>query len=200
MRLSAALTLTLTVAVWLQPAGPVPRAQAGLQRIAANPYADTDWQHDIRLKAQFHDHVKTEPARILAYDQAGYDVVSLMHYSGSAWLENSWKERRWPPADWLSPDLLDNLQNIRFFISNAEEVGPQHFLSPFLTEYIEYLPPGSAGEKQPYQYSSVNEGMELIRSLGGLPFLAHPIDCCRSVSGYHAVEIYQRLTPHTSSF
>lgn len=165
-------------------------------RITSDPYAAVDWVHDVRLKTQFHDHVNTNADRIIAYDQAGYDVVSLMHYSGAAWVQGAWQERRWPPEDWLPPELLESLENIRFLIPSAEEVAPRHIVSAFLTEYIEYRHPSLPGEREPYQYGSTNEGIELIRSLGGLPIVAHPIECCGHLRGYHAVEIYSGFPAH----
>jgi hypothetical protein len=134
--------------------------------------------------------VATDAQKIAAYDRAGYDVVSLLHYSGAPHLALAWTERRWPPEDWLPKELLAGLENIRFFIPSAEEVAPQHVVSPFLTQYIEYWYPSSPREKQPYHYQTTNEAIQLIHSFGGLAFLAHPIDCCRHLTGYHAVEIY----------
>ncbi len=159
-------------------------------RIANDPYQDVIWGDDVRLKTQFHDHVGTREDRIAAYDRAGYDVVSLLHYSGVNRIDHAWHERRWPPEDWLSEVFLNSQRSIRFLIPNAEEVGFQHLTSPFLKVYIEQWEPSVDPEKQPHQYGSAQEAIQLIRSFGGLPFLAHPINCCQHLTGYHAVEIY----------
>ncbi len=107
-----------------------------LLRVYHNPYAEVDWQHDFRLKTQLHDHVGVSPDRIVAYDSAGYDVVSLMTYSGVASLSYSWHLRHWPPDAWLPSSVLGSLHNIKFFIPNGEEVGYCHLTSALMTTYI----------------------------------------------------------------
>ncbi len=105
-------------------------------RVSHNPYEEVDWSADHRLVTQFHDHVAADPERIRAYDNAGYDVVSLLDYSGVEMLDYAWRERIWPPSAWLAQPFLGSLESIKFFLPNAEEVGYYHLTSPFLTEYI----------------------------------------------------------------
>ncbi len=188
--MTRASRLACLVAAWFALASIACQASVVSSRVAADPYAGVDWQGDIRLKAQFHDHVVTDAQKIAAYDRAGYDVVSLLHYSGAPHVGVAWTERHWPPEDWLPQKLLASLENIRFFIPGAEEVAQQHIISPFLTQYIEFWYPASTREKQPYHYETTNEAIKLIGSLGGLAILAHPLDCCRHLAGYHATEIY----------
>ena len=92
-------------------------------RVARNPYANVDWQHDLRLKTAMHDHVRTKPLYLKRMDDAGYDAVPLMHYSGVASLPHPWRERRWPPERFLPPELFAELKHIKLFYPSAEEVG-----------------------------------------------------------------------------
>jgi hypothetical protein len=145
----------------------------GPLRIYSDPYGEVDWSTDLRLLAQHHDHVATSVSRLLAYDQAGYDVVSLMDYSGAPSPSSALTSRPWPPESVLSSDVLAQFQHIDILIPNAEEVGitTRHYTSPFLMTYIEY---SSAGRPAQNQYSNEHQLAELIRAGGGLPVLAHP--------------------------
>ena len=163
-------------------------------RITYDPYASVDWSLDVRLKTQLHDHVMTNESRIRDYDEAGYDVVSLMDYSGVPSLPYTWRERRWPPQDWLSQEFLSSFENIDFLIPNGEEVRLRHMTSPLLAEYIEYFNPARRSGKSANHYSTQSELTKLIADKGGLPILAHP---WYSTSLYdmrtaapHAMEIY----------
>jgi hypothetical protein len=150
-------------------------------RVYSHPYEAVDWATDRRLLAQQHDHVARRLDWILAYDTAGYDVVSLMDYSGNALLPYALRERPWPANAWVPATLP--LKNIELFIPNGEEVGipgepMRHVTSPFLTEFIEGVPnpPWGVPEQPllPRQYRSIEGLFTLVRSLGGFPCLAHP--------------------------
>lgn len=170
-----------------------PDAQ-GYLRISYNPYGETNWSQDFRLKAQPHDHVgTTTESRLLAYDNAGYDVVSLMTYSGVASVNSSWRERRWPVEDWLSASFLNGLQNIKFFVPNGEEIGYTHLTSPFLTTYIAKWEPGYYSRQEPWHYFSSQGAIDLITAYGGLAFIAHPWNGYApyaELRGYTGTEIY----------
>lgn len=156
-------------------------------RVYESPYSDVDWSRDSRLLAQHHDHIGADPTGILAYDAAGYDVVSLMDYSGNPRLRHALRERLWPPEDWVAPWALSSLKNIKFFIPNGEEIGIspgvidgvlRHSTSPFVAKYIEGVIDADNSSADDIaaagQYRSFAEMFTLIRTLGGTPCLAHP--------------------------
>lgn len=178
-------------------------------RVYHDPYRDVDWDNDYRLKAQHHDHPTDPPETtdlavqevILAYDAAGYDVISIMHYSGVASLDYAWKEKRWPSEDWLSQPFLNNLQNVKFFIPNAEEsgFGNLHVTSPFLSTYIAKWQPNYYIERQPWHYSTKQELIDLINSYGGMVFIAHPTEpyeTYAALKNYAGIEIYSAYIRH----
>jgi hypothetical protein len=158
-------------------------------RIYSSPYENVDWSSDLRLTSQHHDHIGTRADAILAYDAAGYDVVSLMDYSGNAELPHALRQRLWPVDQWVSRALSSQLKSIKLFLPNAEEVGigpkppgdpARHATSPFLKSYIEgpRRPLDASVELplQPNQYRDLEQLFALIRSQGGFPCLAHPFD------------------------
>jgi hypothetical protein len=166
--------------------------------VRSNPYAAVDWQADLRLKVQLHDHVGVDTAGLRAYDRAGYDAMSLMHYSGAPNLSYAWTARRWPPAQWLPAGFLTSLEHIREFIPNAEEVGEAHVTSPFLTEYISrvggpiVLPAGNL-------YTTTQGCIDAIRRHGGLAFVAHPwvsLAELLSLADYNGIEIYSAFAKY----
>lgn len=171
-------------------------------RIYDNPYAEVDWANDLRLKAQHHDHLEDIVADVLAYDAAGYHVVSLMRYSGNRRFAHAMRERLWPADKWIAPSLFASLKNVKLFLPNAEELGTEwrHVTSPFLTTYIEVYPPplfldgrfaDPLLQKEPWQYLHFNEMLALIRGLGGIPCLAHPWSYgYENIPGVSCVEIY----------
>jgi hypothetical protein len=166
-------------------------------RIYSNPYEAVDWANDRRLIAQHHDHV-ARIELILAYDAAGYDVVSLMDYSGNPLLPWARRERLWPPDRWVAPSQMPYMQNLELILPNAEEVGingvpMRHVTSPFLTTYIEGAP-DLHSTLLPNQYRTLEEMFAVIRSLGGFPCIAHPWNYkfhhFRSLEGSYCIEIY----------
>lgn len=181
-------------------------------RIYHSPYAHVDWANDLRLKAQHHDHFFGRPGRILAYDAAGYDVLTLMDYSGNSWLRFTLPYRLWPPERWVESWVREQLVNVKLFIPGGEELGlyRQHFTSPFLETYIEVEPEAAspASElhplttpKQPWQYSSREEMFDLIEQGGGLPCFAHSWDYgYDNVRGKFCAEIYNAYGAAQRSF
>jgi hypothetical protein len=144
-------------------------------RIWHDPYGEVDWQNDLRLKGQHHDHPNSNLARLKAYDAAGYTAVPLMDYSGSRDPAFGLKQRLWPPEKVLPADFVAELKNIKIWLPNAEEIGQVwHVTSPFLTSYIEPFIPESGALKQEWQYENTRELVELVRQRGGVPTLAHP--------------------------
>lgn len=147
-----------------------------LLRVYRNPYGTVNWNTDLRIKAQLHDHNGTSQSRISAYDEAGYDVLTLSHYSGNRSLDYAWDSRRWPPENWLPGDFISGLRNIDFFLPGAEEVGvlTWHVSSPFMESYIEGWDKASGTPKQENQYESLPELISMVRERGGVPCIAHP--------------------------
>jgi len=185
------------------PAALVPAAGAlraatprgGGARVYSSPYAGVNWSTDYRLKVQLHDHTGTAVNRIRAYDLAGYDVVSLMDYSGARALSYARTSVPWPVTDWLPGLFLGQLTSIKFFIPNAEQVGYAHLTSPFLGTYIERWQDSVTPTplRAPWQYASSQEAIALINRYGGMAFLAHPWDGPAAVSRldrYAGMEIY----------
>jgi len=167
--------------------------EKGPMRLYYNPYGEVNWSQDFRLKAQHHDHAGINETYLKAYDTAGYDVVSLMTYSGVASLDYTATERYWPPEDWLSQSFLSSLKNIKFFISNGEEVGYDHITSPFLTTYIAKWEPEYYSKRESWHYSSTQECIDLIKHYGGMAFIAHPSDGYSDyadLTDYDGVEVY----------
>lgn len=161
-------------------------------RIYESPYADVEWVSDLRLKAQHHDHTAALPARILAYDKAGYQVLSLMDYSGRPSADYSWRERIWPPESFLPPAILAQLNTLTILIPNAEEIGvDEHATSPFLTTYLE-VAGAQGGGRRAWQYGSYAELLSAIDANGGTPCIAHPWNS--DLTGYArdaaCVEVY----------
>jgi len=163
-----------------------------------NPYANVDWTRDLRLKVQLHDHAGVDVAQLSSYDAARYDVVSLMTYSGVASLSKSWKERHWPPEAWLPREFLDSLKSIKLFLPDGEEVGRGHVTSPFMTAYIALWEPAYYPSRQSWHYSTTQQCIDLIRSNGGVPILAHPwfyYDHPGGVTGFAGMEVYSAYIP-----
>lgn len=163
-------------------AGSTPAAQASAAptrtaalRIYHSPYADVTWSLAQRLKAQHHDHVGFSESKIRAYDQAGYNVVALLDYSGNPLMPQALRRRLWPPRDVLRDSFVASLGTLQLFIPGAEEVSDEisHVTSPFLTQYIQRWNP-AAGPKQADEYETTTEMRELITAKDGVPVLAHP--------------------------
>jgi hypothetical protein len=145
--------------------------------VAYNPYAEVDFAQTPRLLAQHHDHAGVSQAKLLSYDEAGYNVLSLQDYSGNPRLAYAWTTRRWPPDKWLSKDFTARLRNLELFLPNAEEVGfsELHVTSTFMQKYIEVVPDGKT-TAEPHQYKTLTELLDLVKSSGGIPCLAHPFE------------------------
>jgi len=160
-------------------------------RIYHDPYRGVGWEDDLRMVTQMHDHVGNDTLRIKAYDDAGYDVVSLLDYSGVV-ADDTRRERIWPPERVLPPGYPSRLKNIDLFIPNAEESGFDHLTSPFLETYIERWDPRYLPERGSYHYYSTQEAITLIDGMGGVAIIAHPWLARRygELDGFAGVEIY----------
>jgi hypothetical protein len=154
------------------------------QSVIYNPYESVDWVADTRCYAQFHDHLTTV-AKLRAYDNADYCFASYFTYSGNPRLDYAWNNYRWPVDNFLGAGTEASLTNLKLF-PNIEQIGPQHWTSPWIESYIEYKPGGA----EEFQYSTIEEAFQMARDRGALPILAHPWGGQDSVSGMHAVEIY----------
>lgn len=152
-------------------------------RVYSSPYEAVDWATDRRLLAQHHDHVARRLDWVLAYDAAGYDVLSVMDYSGNPDLPYALKQRPWPAAEWIPQSAIASFKHIELLLPNGEEVGipgepMKHATSPFMTTYVEGAqkpPPGTPEQPlQQHQYRAVEDLFTLVTSLGGFPCLAHP--------------------------
>jgi|GEM_PF-1366137 hypothetical protein len=162
-------------------------------RVYENPYAEVDWPNVARLKGQHHDHAGTREARISVYDDAGYDAMPIMDYSGVPSLDYTWKERRWPAESWLTATFLGSLKNIRFFFPAGEEVGDghNHITTSFIEQYLEFAP--ASQTKEPWQYSTAQELLGMPSKFGGVACLAHPWNSVTdfdSFEGLACVEIF----------
>lgn len=167
----------------------------GPLRVFHSPYSDVQWDTDLRLLAQHHDHIAANLSRLTAYDAAGYNVVPLMDYSGVPSLSFTLKKRLWPVESYVTADSIAKFRNIRVLLPSAEEVGisTRHVTSPFLTDYIEYGIGGVNAAPVP-QYSSLTELAYVIRVHGGLPIVAHPwyssVELLGAGSDIFGMEIY----------
>ncbi|MGE0520987.1 MAG: hypothetical protein AB7P78_18540 [Candidatus Binatia bacterium] len=147
----------------------------GPLRIYYDPYAQVDWTTDKALLAQHHDHAGASIPRLMAYDNAGYNVMPLMDYSGVPKMQSALRQRLWPISSCVTPETIARFQNIKLLFPNAEEVGiPQrHLTSPFMTDFIEHYD-GAADTDPAPKYHTEEDAVDLIRSRDGLPLLAHP--------------------------
>ena len=148
-------------------------------RVSYNPYENVNWENDQHCLTQLHDHVNVYESKIRAYDEAGYNAIAILNYSGVQSLSYSWKERHWPLSNYLTEyssdeEFLSTCNNLKILIPSAEEVGFRHITSPFLKTYIEKWEPEFSSDKQNWQYQSNQECIDLINENGGLPFMAHP--------------------------
>jgi hypothetical protein len=187
-----------------QEAGPTsPEHEAGLAypeqapasgpalRIYNDPYRGVDWEGDLRLLTQMHDHVGNDTLKIKAYDEAGYDVLSLLDYSGVV-ADDTRRERIWPPERVLPGGYLSRLTSIELLLPSGEESGFDHVTSPFLEAYIEKWDTRYLTTREPHHYYSTQEAIELINGLGGMALLAHPwlVRPYAALGGLAGIEIY----------
>lgn len=166
--------LRLAIGVVLCAAGLASGCHHKTARVVRNPYAHVSWKTDQAFKAQLHEHVRDNPVLLKKMDDAGYDIVPLMHYSGVASRSYPWRERHWPPERFLPPGFASEMKHIKLFFPNAEEVGRHHILSPFLTTYIAKWEPKYYPRREPWHYASNQEAIDRIVKYGGLAFIAHP--------------------------
>lgn len=166
--------------------------------VAYNPYSEVDWATWKKCLSQHHDHVGAIETRIRDYDEAGYNAICLLNYSGVQSLEFTSKQRIWPLSKFITrygsdPDFLATTKNLKFFIPSMEEVGLEHATSPFLTKYLEVWEPEFTRRKRTWQYSSNQELIDLIKGFGGAAVIAHPtkrIGLYSKLEGFTAIEIY----------
>ena len=167
-------------------------------KVSYNPYEVVDWTSWQRCLSQQHDHTSVTESRIRAYDEAGYQAVPLMHYSGVQSLEYTSRERLWPLSEFLKEypsdeAFLETTQNLKFFIPSMEEVGRHHMTSPFLTTYLELWERNFSPNRQVWNYFSNQNLIDKIIQFGGLPIIAHPTEKLgfyRKLNNFNAIEIY----------
>lgn len=166
--------------------------------VTYDPYGDVDWRKWTRAVSQFHDHIDTNPVKLLAYDKAGYDAVSLMHYEGDESNSDYRRNRVWPldayfPAFPSEEEFYTSSESVKRLIPSMEEVGFDHVLSPFMTQYIAKYDPLIHPRKEPFHYSSTQEALNLINEFGGLPIVAHPTlkwDHYSALENFVGIEVY----------
>jgi len=177
-------------------------------RVSYNPYEGVDWDEGIRCLTQFHDHVvsATRYERFLnPYEEAGYNAVAPLHYSGDPSHSKAWRKRYWPVSDYVDSassdsELLQRYCHLKLLIPGAEEIGFHHLLSPFISDYIEKW--DGAGPKYPFHYESVQACIDRIREQGGLAVIAHPWEPLKhydTYSDFQAIEIYSGYSHHKFS-
>lgn len=168
--------------------------EPGPYRVSYNPYASVHWATTGRWRVQLHDHPGNVAASYRSYDSAGYHIASLQDYSGAPTLSTAWTSRHWPAESWLPAATLNGFRNIRFLLPSAEEAAALHLTSPFLTEYIAGQPAARRGAPlADNEYVTTQQGIDQIRTRGGLPFLAHPwtdASDFTSLRSYTGIEVY----------
>jgi hypothetical protein len=158
---------------------PRPSCESPPLRVYHDPYAEVDWAADRRLLAQFHDHVQTRTEHIDRYDDAGYDVISLFHYSGVPNNPAIWTEPRWPVEAWLPTDYLGTLESIERFYPGTEIIG----------DWDPEIDPVQG----PHHYQTDQELIDRVIERGGYAVLAHPWASASKfahLDGLHGVEVY----------
>jgi len=168
--------------------------------VSYDPYADVAWSLWHRALAQHHDHMgRLLLDRIRAYDEAGYNVIVPLDYAGkSSGLPTYCNYRLWPVHKFLrgfdsDEQVLAALNNIKLFVPGMEEIGCHHVTSPFLTTYIELWEPERCPTKQPWQYETTQECIDLINKYGGLAIIAHPTaraGLYKDLNNYRGIEIF----------
>ncbi len=176
-------------------------------RVIYNPYEGIDWDSAIRCLTQFHDHAigpKLFERFLWQYDAAGYQAVSVLHYSGVPSRSDTWQKRYWPVSAFVASasndaELLSRYKHLRILIPGAEEVGDHHILSPFMTDYIEKWEGNDISLMQPFHYDSSQACIDRILERGGLAIIAHPTNRLKhydSYSGFQAIEVYSGYSNH----
>jgi hypothetical protein len=107
------------IALW--PSLPVQAfAETHGHRVSYDPYHGVNWQEAHRCLSQHHDHLYEIEPVLRAYDDAGYQAVSALHYSGLWSNGQAWRERHWPISDYMpeydsDEEFLATCQNLRLF-------------------------------------------------------------------------------------
>lgn len=166
--------------------------------VSYNPYDIVDWTSWQRCLSQHHDHTHVTESRIRAYDEAGYQAVSIMHYSGVRSLSYTSHERLWPLSEFLQQyptdaAFLETTTNLKFFIPSMEEVGRHHMTSPFLTTYLELWESRLSPNRTARNYFTNQDLLDKINQFGGLPIIAHPTEKLgfyQKLDNITAIEIY----------
>ena|GEM_PF-3346966 len=81
----------------------------------------------------------------------------------------------------------------RLFVPGMEETGCDHVTSTFLTTYIELWELQYCPTKQPWQYETTQECIDLINQYGGLAIIAHPTARAgfyKDLNNYKGIEIF----------
>jgi hypothetical protein len=165
-----------------------------------DPYADVDWNLWHRALAQHHDHIgRLSLDRIIAYDNAGYNVIVPLDYAGKRSRGTTYcSYRLWPVYKYLrgfnsDEQVLAALNSIKLFVPGMEEIGCDHIASAFLTTYIELWEPQYSPTKQQWQYETTQECIDLINQYGGLAIIAHPTaraGLYMELNNYKGIEIF----------
>jgi hypothetical protein len=162
-------------------------------KLANNPYAvlDSGGGHRAFL-VQLHDHPGTSIGRLRKFTEKGYDVASLMDYSGVLDRPGVWPSLRWPPADHIRVDSLRTLGDLAL-IPSAEHVAYQHIVVPFVSRWIGRSETG-ATIADSLSCSSSRDCLGKFNKQGALPIIAHPwtddIAGIRALLPFYGIEMY----------
>ena len=131
------------------------------ERIAYNPYGSVNWDSDLKLKWDPHTHTGTNQGKIQAYNDAGYDIQNIFHYTNQPNNPSAWTELHWPIEDWVNPNFLEQLDKTLEFFPAAEYGGQSpHITAQFFPEHFD----GSGAQNT----------IDAINAGGGMAFIAHP--------------------------
>jgi len=165
--------------------------------IAYDPYKDVDWYSWHWALAQHHDHMgRLSLDKIMAYDQAGYNVIAPLDYAGKRSGGTAFCDYRlWPVHEYLwgfnsDQEMIATLNNIRLFIPSMEEIGRHHMTSPFLTTYIELWEPDYYAVRGSWHYETSQQCIDLINRYGGMAIIAHPTE---NMNFYMELENYKGI-------
>lgn len=174
------------------------RGVSSSYEVVNNPYANIEWGTWRTCLAQFHDHIDTVQMKLREYDNARYNAVSVMHYAGDETRDEYRRNRLWPLSEFFA-DITDEEEfyatstSLKRFIPSMEEVGFDHLLSPFMTQYITKYSPKIHPRREEFHYTSTQEALDLINKFGGFPIVAHPTNHWNyylNLRGFQGIEIY----------
>ncbi|OWY70231.1 hypothetical protein B7486_15640 [cyanobacterium TDX16] len=179
----------------------ISRSAQALLVVTYNPYGEVNWTLDRRSLTQLHDHIGTNISQARMYDGAGYNALSVMHYSGVPGHPTAWTSVNWPLSSYVigyptDEAFLATCQNLRTLIPNTEQLGgSDHITAPFLLTYICKWSPAYFPQREWWHYVTNQECINLICNNGGMAFIAHPINMpsttfYNNLTSFAGIEVY----------